>query len=74
VALPEWSEGENNMQIIKKLLGLAEPAQEEFTLRVEQIVHGGFGVYANAVVIAIHADRSAADDHCQRLLNQQAQG
>jgi len=43
-------------------------------LRVQPIVHGGFGVYANAVLIAIYTDRAAADAHCQQLLGQQVQG
>jgi hypothetical protein len=38
------------------------------------IIHGGFGVYANAVLLAIHADRATADAHCARLRNQQAVG
>jgi hypothetical protein len=41
-------------------------------LRVQPI-HGGFGVYADTVLIAIHSDQVSADAHCQRLRNQQAQ-
>jgi hypothetical protein len=62
------------MQSIKKLLGLDDPADDDISLRVVPIVHGGFGVYANAVLIAIHDDQGDADAHCQRLRNQQAQG
>lgn len=60
------------MELIRKLLGLQEPTDENIFLRVSPIIHGGFGVYANAVLIAIHGDKSDADAHCQRLLRQQA--
>jgi hypothetical protein len=39
---------------------------------VEPISHRGFGVFANAVLIAIHTDEVAAYAHCQRLRDQQA--
>jgi len=61
------------MRLIRKLLGLDDPLDGEFSLRVQPIVHGGFGVYANAVLIAIYTDRAAADAHCQQLLGQQVQ-
>jgi hypothetical protein len=60
------------MLIIKSLLGLVDPAKDDIFLRVLPIVHGGFGVYANKVLIAIHADQATADAHCQRLRRQQA--
>ncbi len=59
------------MQTIRRLLGFGEPA-DDISLRVLPIIHGGFGVYANKVLIAIHNDRASADAHCQRLRNQQA--
>ena len=62
------------MERIRKLLGLDDPLDNEITLRVLPIIHGGFGVYANTVLIAIHTDQAAAYAHCQRLRNQQAQG
>jgi hypothetical protein len=52
-------------------LRLADPDDDIF-LRVVPIVHGGYGVYANTILIAIHFDQTAADAHCQRLRNQQA--
>jgi hypothetical protein len=45
------------------------------TLCVQPLVggdYGDYGVYANAVIVAIHADRATADAHCQRLRNQQS--
>jgi hypothetical protein len=68
--LPESGKGENNMQTIRKLLGFGEPA-DDISLRVLPIIHGGFGVYANTVLIAIHNDQASADEHCKRLRNQQ---
>jgi hypothetical protein len=47
---------------------------DEISLRVIPIIHGGFGVYADSVLIAIHADEVTADVHRQRLRNQQAIG
>jgi hypothetical protein len=44
----------------------------DINLRVFPVVHGGFGVYADAVLIAIHEERVGADAHCQRLRLQQA--
>jgi hypothetical protein len=60
------------MHRIKKLLGFGEPEDDDISLRVQPIIHGGFGVFANAVLIAIHTDKADADAHCQRLRNQQA--
>ena len=61
------------MKLITKLLGLDEPS-DEISLRVLPIIHGGFGVYANTVLIAIYNDQADADAHCQRLRNQQVAG
>jgi hypothetical protein len=61
---------EYSMLKIKRLLGFDEPA-DDISLRVLPIIHGGFGVYANRVLIAIHNDKASADAHCQRLRNQQ---
>jgi hypothetical protein len=66
--------GGNDMGFIRKLLGFDDPLVGEFSLRVQPIVHGGFGVYANAVLLAIHNDQAAADEHCQQLLGQQLKG
>jgi hypothetical protein len=59
------------MHVIKKMLGLDNPEADIF-LRVQPITHGGFGVYANRVLISIHNDQASADAHCQRLRDQQA--
>jgi hypothetical protein len=63
--------GKHKMQLVKKLWDLLDPA-DDISLHVKPIVHGGFGVYANTVLISIHADKATADAHCQRLRNQQA--
>jgi hypothetical protein len=62
---------ENSAPLIRKLLGLDDQIDDIF-LRVEPIIHGGFGVYAGTVLIAIHTDRATTDAHCQRLRIQQA--
>jgi len=61
------------MTSIKSMLSTYDLAVE-IHLRVLPIIHGGFGVYANAVLIAIHIEKADADAHCQRLRNQQAHG
>ena len=61
------------MKTINGPLGFDQPA-EGIYLCVLPIDRGGFGVYANMVLIAIHNDQAAADAHCQRLRHQQAQG
>jgi hypothetical protein len=61
------------MQRNGKLFSRDKPA-DDICLRVLPIIHGGFGVYGDTVLIAIHPDRARADAHCQRLLNQQAEG
>jgi hypothetical protein len=66
--------GENSAKVIRHLLGLDDPLDREIALRVQPISHGGFGVYANMVLIAIYSNKADADVHCQRLLNQQAHG
>ena len=59
------------MPIIQKLLDLFR-SEEEISIYVLPVVHGGFGVYANKMLIAIHTDQNAAETHCLRLRNQQA--
>jgi hypothetical protein len=51
---------------------MAVTVSNEITLRVMPLINGGYGVFADAVLIAIHPDQGSADAHCQRLLNQQA--
>lgn len=60
------------MQLIRNLFGFGDHTDDIY-LRVKPIAHGGFGVYANTVLIAIHTDQASADTHCQRLRDQQAQ-
>jgi len=59
------------MPIIQKLLDLFR-SEEEISIYVLPVVHGGFGVYANKMLIAIHTDQTVAEAHCLRLRNQQA--
>jgi hypothetical protein len=59
------------MQLIKKLFFRDKPVDDIF-LRVQPIIHGGFGVYANTVLIAIHSTQGDAEAHCLRLRDQQA--
>jgi hypothetical protein len=59
------------MQRNRKQFSRDKPA-DEISLRVLPIIHGDFGVYADSVLIAIHADEVTADAHRQRLRNQQA--
>jgi hypothetical protein len=62
----------------KNLLSNAEsmsvyrPFDGRITLCVQPLGDGAYGVYANAVLIAVHDDQGKADAHCQRLRVQQA--
>ena len=47
------------MQLIRSLLGFSDQLNDESSLRVLPITHGGFGVYANKVLLAIHDDQAA---------------
>ena len=60
------------MPTLKKLFDLFR-SQEEVSIYVLPVFQGGFGVYANKLLLAIHADQSSAEAHCMRLRNQQAQ-
>jgi hypothetical protein len=60
------------MLSITKLLAVGRSGDNDVDLRVLPIIHGGYGVYANTVLIAIHTDEASAEAHCQRLRNQQA--
>jgi len=53
-------------------LGIDDPQDNGILLTVQPIVHDRFGVFANAVLIAIHINQAAADAHCLRLRTQQA--
>jgi hypothetical protein len=61
------------MNTINSPLG-CDRSTEDICLCVLPIDRGGFGVFANTVLIAIHNDQAAADAHCQRLRHQQAEG
>jgi hypothetical protein len=65
-----FQQGETNMPTLKKLLDLFR-SEEETSIYVLPVIHGGFGVYANKVLLAIHTDQSSAEAHCLRLRSQQ---
>jgi hypothetical protein len=58
--------------IIKKLLGLFDPADEDIFLHVLPKIHGGYGVYANKLLVANFDTKLEANMHRQRLRNQQS--
>jgi hypothetical protein len=57
---------------IAKAMSMYQTVDGRISLCVHPIAFGCYGVYANAVLIAIHADQATADGHCQRLCRQQA--
>ena len=59
------------MPSLKKLLDLFR-SNDDISLYVLPVIHGGFGVFANKMLLAIHTDQSSAESHCLRLRNQQA--
>jgi hypothetical protein len=61
----------DDMQRIRKLFS-PDKSAADILMSVEPINHGGFGVYANNVLIAIHTDQAFADAHYLRLRNHQA--
>jgi hypothetical protein len=64
---------ENSEKRIRKLLGLDDPLDNEIAFQIQLISQGRYGVFIGTVLIAIHTDRATADEHCQRLRDQQAQ-
>jgi hypothetical protein len=62
------------MLSIAESSSIYHPLDGEITLCVQEIAAGCYGVFANAVLIAIHHDQGSADAHCLRLRNQQALG
>jgi hypothetical protein len=60
------------MKATNSQVGIDHPA-EDIQLHVLPAIRGGFGVFANAVLIAVHIDQEAANAHCQRLRHQQAE-
>jgi hypothetical protein len=57
-----------------KQVALEVAGKQALTFRVLTISHCFFCVYADAALIDIYADWLSADDLCQRLRYQQAQG
>jgi hypothetical protein len=62
------------VQSITKQVALEAAAKQDITFRVLTISHSFFCVYADAALIDIYADWLSADDLCERLRHQQAQG
>jgi hypothetical protein len=60
------------MEANKSLLDHNDP-DRKVDFRVIPVIRGGFGVYANAVLIVIHHDHADAEAHCLRLRLQQSQ-
>lgn len=58
------------MPTLKKLLDMFR-SEEEISMYVLPVIHGGFGVYANKNLLAIYTDQALAEAHCLRLRNQQ---
>ncbi len=59
------------MRLFKSLFRLGDPADDDIFLRVRPILHGGYGVYANSILLAFHTHQADAEAHCLRLRNQQ---
>jgi hypothetical protein len=57
---------------IRTPFGFDDLLDNEISLCVQPLSHGGFGVYANAHLIAIHPDEGAADAHLQWMRIQQS--
>jgi hypothetical protein len=66
--------GEISILSIAQSMSIYKQVDGKITLRVQPIDDCNFGVYANAVLIAIHPDQASAEAHCQRLRRQQAGG
>jgi hypothetical protein len=56
VTLLKSIQGNGNIQTIKKLFVLENPALNEILLSVQPVDYGRYGVYADAVLIAILPD------------------
>ena len=63
--------GEVSIMSIAQTMSIYKQVDGKITLCIQPIDECNYGVYANAVLIAIHADRAAANAHFQRLSNQQ---
>jgi hypothetical protein len=58
---------------IAKSMSIYHPLDGKISLCVQPIFNSQYGVYANAILIAIHVDQDSADAHCQRLYKEQVQ-
>jgi hypothetical protein len=65
---------ENSEKLIRKLLGLDDPLDNEIAVQVQLISQGRYGVFIGTVLIEIHADQAAADAHCKQLRKQAQNG
>ena len=65
--------GEFSILSIAQSMSIYKQVHGKITLCVHPIDECNYGVYANAVLIAIHKDQVTADAHCQRLSSQQAE-
>jgi hypothetical protein len=63
-----------NMQSGTKQFALEAASEQAINFHVLPISHCFFCVYADTALVDIYADRLSADDLCQRLRYQQAQG
>jgi hypothetical protein len=63
--------GEVSILSIAQSMSIYKQVDGKITLCIHRIDECNYGVYANAVLIAVHAERAAANAHCQRLRNQQ---
>jgi hypothetical protein len=64
--------GGKNMQA-NNILRDRKDTERVIDFRVVPIIRGGFGVYADAVLIVFHEDQAEAEAHCLRLRLQQTQ-
>ena len=65
--------GDISILTIAQSMSIYKQVDGKITLCVQHIDQCNYGVYANAVLIAIHSDQATADAQCHRLLNQQIQ-
>jgi hypothetical protein len=63
-----------NDQSLAELLKNYHHSDGEINLCVQPLIYGYYGVFTNAVLIAIHQEQAAAAAHCKRLSDQQALG
>jgi hypothetical protein len=64
--------GEISILSIAQSMSIYKQGDGKITLCVHPIDECNYGLYANAVLIAIHPDQASADAHCERLHDQQS--